>query len=202
MPDITLYFLQASRCIRTAWLLEELGLDYNVKFWDRENNRAPQEAKVASGNPLGKYLCENYDKSHRLIPTSQPHRIRVQQWLHAAEATFLLHALAITYVRWNAPKNVHESGDVETMEKGMSANVQNDLNWLESELEKGEGRFLVGNEVTAADVMMMFSVDFILARGLGTKGCDDKWPKTREWLGVCKETVAYRRAVGKTGYKL
>lgn len=55
MPDITLYFLQASRCIRTAWLLEELGLDYNVKFWDRENNRAPQEAKVASGNPLGKF---------------------------------------------------------------------------------------------------------------------------------------------------
>lgn len=55
MPDITLYFLQASRCIRTAWLLEELGLDYNVKFWNRENNRAPQEAKNASGNPLGKF---------------------------------------------------------------------------------------------------------------------------------------------------
>ncbi len=55
MPDITLYFLQASRCIRTAWLLEELGLEYNVKFWDRENNRAPQEAKNACGNPLGKF---------------------------------------------------------------------------------------------------------------------------------------------------
>ncbi len=114
----------------------------------------------------------------------------------------MLHALAITYTRWNAPKHVHEAGDVETMEKGMSVNVQNDFNWLESELDRGSGKFLVGDEITAADVMMMFSVEFILARGLGTKGCDTKWPKTREWLQACKDTEAYRRAVEKTGYKL
>jgi glutathione S-transferase len=42
MPPITLYFLQASRCIRTAWLLEELGL-------------APEKFKLDSGNPLGKF---------------------------------------------------------------------------------------------------------------------------------------------------
>jgi len=54
MPSITLYFLQASRSIRTAWLLEELGLDYNLKFWPRENNKAPQEFKQQCGNPLGK----------------------------------------------------------------------------------------------------------------------------------------------------
>jgi len=52
---ITLYFLQASRAIRTAWLLEELGLDYNVKFWDRdEKSKAPQEMRDAIGTALGK----------------------------------------------------------------------------------------------------------------------------------------------------
>jgi glutathione S-transferase len=55
MPQITLWFLQASRCIRTAWLLEELGLDYELKFSDRVNQKAPEEFKLASGNPLGKF---------------------------------------------------------------------------------------------------------------------------------------------------
>lgn len=52
---ITLFFLQASRCIRSAWLLEELGLDYEVKFSDRVNRKAPEEFKLASRNPLGKF---------------------------------------------------------------------------------------------------------------------------------------------------
>jgi glutathione S-transferase len=56
MPPITLYFLQASRCIRTAWLLEELGLDYDLQFADRTAaSKAPDEFKAASGNPLGKF---------------------------------------------------------------------------------------------------------------------------------------------------
>jgi len=55
MPPITLYFLQASRSIRSAWLLEELGLDYELKFSDRVNKIAPEEFKRASGNPLGKF---------------------------------------------------------------------------------------------------------------------------------------------------
>jgi len=57
MPPITLYFLQSSRCIRTAWLLEVLGLDYEVKFSDRVpvSLKAPEEFKLASGNPLGKF---------------------------------------------------------------------------------------------------------------------------------------------------
>jgi glutathione S-transferase len=54
MAPITLWFLQASRSIRTAWLLEELNLDYTVKFFDRENGKVPQAMKDACGNPLGK----------------------------------------------------------------------------------------------------------------------------------------------------
>lgn len=54
MPKITLYFLQASRCIRTAWLLEELGLDYEVKFSPRENGVAPAAFKKEAGG-LGKF---------------------------------------------------------------------------------------------------------------------------------------------------
>jgi glutathione S-transferase len=55
MPTITLWFLQGSRSIRTAWLLEELNLDYTLKFSDRVNGKAPEDFKTASQNPLGKF---------------------------------------------------------------------------------------------------------------------------------------------------
>lgn len=49
MPNITLWFLQSSRCIRTAWLLEELGLEYEVRFSDRQDGLAPEPFKKAIG---------------------------------------------------------------------------------------------------------------------------------------------------------
>lgn len=55
MPNIKVYFLQASRAIRTVWLLEELELPYEIEFSDRVSMKAPQEFKDKSGNPLGKF---------------------------------------------------------------------------------------------------------------------------------------------------
>jgi glutathione S-transferase len=55
MPPLTLFFLQSSRSIRTAWLLEELHLSYDLQFSERENQKAPEHFKLASGNPLGKF---------------------------------------------------------------------------------------------------------------------------------------------------
>lgn len=54
MAKLTLWFLQASRSIRIAWLLEELGLDYDVKFADREAGLAPPAFKKEAGG-LGKF---------------------------------------------------------------------------------------------------------------------------------------------------
>ncbi len=55
--DITLYFLQASRSIRIAWLLDELELEYKSVFFPREHNKAPTDFKSQSGNTLGKAPC-------------------------------------------------------------------------------------------------------------------------------------------------
>lgn len=55
MPDLTLYFLQASRSIRIAWLLEELGLIYKLETYDRESSGlAPAGFKQSCGTHLGK----------------------------------------------------------------------------------------------------------------------------------------------------
>jgi glutathione S-transferase len=134
-----------------------------------------------------------------MLPHDAKERIKVRQWVHAAEATFALHALAILYARWNIPKDAPE-GTVEAAEKGMSTNVQNDLSWLETELSLSSGQFLCGDHVTAADVMMQFSAEFIIARELGTQG--KEYSNINKWLEACKNTEGYKRAVEKTGHKL
>jgi glutathione S-transferase len=144
------------------------------------------------------YLCETYDKSGKLLPSDPAVRVKVRQWVHAAEATFALHGLAILYARWHiidAP-----NGTIEAAEERMSANVQNDMSWLETELSLSQGTFLCGDHVTAADIMMQFSVAFILARELGTKG--KEWPNINKWMEACKNDEAYKRAVKKTGHVL
>ncbi|KAF2501560.1 thioredoxin-like protein [Lophium mytilinum] len=222
MSPITLWFLQASRSIRTAWLLEELNLPYTVKFFDRTpEGKAPQALKESAGNPLGKaptiqdgdltiyesgaiteYLCEKYDKENRLIPSNanEAARIKVQQWIHASEGTFALHGIALLYARMTMPEAVKADGKtLAEMEAKMAGNVQNDIDWLEAELKASTGRFLLGDEVTAADVMMHFTLKFCLKRELGTKG--RSWPAVEKWVGDCEATEGYKRAVEKTGHK-
>ena len=54
-PNLTLYFLQGSRSIRIAWLLEELKLPYALKCWNREpSGLAPLEFKQLCGFTQGK----------------------------------------------------------------------------------------------------------------------------------------------------
>lgn len=123
-------------------------------------------------------------------------------FIHAAEGTLAIHALAILYFRWNMPQSVKDSVPeaLAEAEAKMGVNVVNAMNWLESEIDASTGRFLVGDQVTAADCMVMFSVQFIIERDLGIQG--QKWPKIEEWLKRCEGTETYQRAVSKSGYTL
>ena len=176
-PDITLYFLNSSRAIRVAWLLEELGLPYEAICADRApNGLAPPEFKSQIPNALGKsptikdgslvvtesgaileYLCETYDKESKYLPKDGAMRAEVRQWLHAAEGTFMSHALAILYARWQIPKE--GKWMLEGMEERLSKNVRNDLGWLEGTLtdQRVKGReWIVGESITIADIQMQF----------------------------------------------
>ncbi|KAK5078796.1 hypothetical protein LTS08_004056 [Lithohypha guttulata] len=221
-PNITVYFLGASRAIRIPWLLEELNVPYTLVSSPRSKaGVAPQEFKDKIPAPLKKsptltdgddvtvqesgaivqYLLDTYDKDHKLLPSAVAERCKVYEWVHAAEGTFMLHALAILYARWKIPEGAKEY--LPEMEKNMSANVQNDLKWIESALKEQKERgneFLVGKTLTAADIMMGFSIEFIFTRKLGTQG--GNWPETEAWLARMLERSAYKKAVEKSGYTL
>ncbi|MCJ1323859.1 hypothetical protein MMC10_000520 [Thelotrema lepadinum] len=86
------------------------------------------------------------------------------------------------------------------VEEGMSKNVHKDLGWLEAELGRSQGKFFFGDTLTAADCNLSFSVDYILARQLGTQG--KKWKRIEQYLKDCQATATYKKAIEKTSYHL
>lgn len=117
--------------------------------------------------------------------------------MHAAEGTYALHGLAILYTRWFGSDHADA---VKDMTKSMSVNVQKDFDFLEKELSQSGSKFLVGDTLTIADIMMLFTIQFILARDLGTEG--NKWAAVDKWVQHCESTESYQRAVKKTGHTL
>ncbi|SCN78460.1 related to GTT1-glutathione S-transferase [Fusarium fujikuroi] len=123
-PDITLYFLNASRAIRIAWLLEELDISYKLVTSPRAANRlAPPEFKAKIPTRLGsspviqdrdlviqesgaiiEYLIESYDSTSQLLPQETYTRASIREWIQASEGTFIINAIPIIMAHIGMPK--------------------------------------------------------------------------------------------------
>lgn len=145
-------------------------------------------------------MIEKYDTEGRMLGGQDDDtRNRVRSFIHAAEGTFMVHALAIMYARWFAPPSI-SSSDLKQLEEGMAVNVGKDLDWLESELQ---GRkFLAGDMLTAADTVVLFSLLLIFKRDLCAGRGVVEWPAVRVWMERCESTESWRRAVEKTGFEM
>ncbi len=104
---ITLHHLDQSRSFRILWALEELGLDYEIKFYHRQPNlSAPNELKLI--HPLGKapiltdaeqtiaesavileYLQQHYDTQRQFKPQQASAQQAYQYWMHYAEGSLM-----------------------------------------------------------------------------------------------------------------
>lgn len=225
MSNITLYDLSGSRSIRIAWLLEELDLAYTVVHADRnESGLSDDEFKKQTGTFLGKapvlkhhnwtiqesgaiveYLLERYDYDDRLMPKQPASQIKVREYVHAAEATLMMHALPYLFarrvVKASQPNRLPDVRNL--LQDGLTAMVRKDFDWLEHELEAKGGGWLVGNDATAADIMMGFSVQCIVANQLlGTGSSVGQWTRVAEWLKLVENRGAYQKAVKATGFVL
>lgn len=91
---------------------------------------------------------------------------------------------------------------VPGLEAAIAPMVRVAMQWLETELELGpsQGLFIVGTDLTAADIMMGFSIETIFAMKLGTQSQD--WPLISKWLANIKERKAYKSAVENTGFSM
>ena len=200
---ITLHHLENSRSQRIIWLLEELGLDYEIKRYERDpkTSKAPDSLKAI--HPLGKspmieddgdviietaviveYLV---DKAGGKLgaPEDKKGARLYTQYLHFAEASLMPPLYASLVVGRLGLLGLPARGAVRRM-------VTEPLAWLETELESRD--YFAGDTLTAADIMMSFPIE-----AAGTRLGLEEFPNLKAYLDRIHSRPQYQTALEKGG---
>jgi glutathione S-transferase len=216
---ITVHHLENSRSQRILWLLEELGVPYQVKRYERDKktNLAPKE--LMKIHPLGKSpvvedggaiyaetgaIIERIIDAHgqgRLAPAAgtDAHR-RYKYWLHAAEGSYmppLVMALFLNRME-TAPMPFFAKPIAKKLTQGVRDAYLNHttkalFDYLDAELGKND--WLAGSDFTAADIIMSFPVEAALQRVDAAKAAKN----LKAYVGRLQARPAYKRALEKGG---
>lgn len=204
---LIVHHLNNSRSQRVLWMLEELGLDYEIHFYKRRPDMsAPDELRRI--HPLGKSpIVEHLDANgHRIIlvetgaiceylvdlsaerlgPAGRDDLLRYRQFLHYAEGSVMPVLFALLVV-----SKVPLLGRLAVKKVRPMLDVH--LDYIESELATRQ--WFAGDEFTAADIMMSFPLEAARSRA----GVDASRPATIAWLERIHARPAYRRALEKGG---
>ena len=201
---IVVHHLENSRSQRILWLLEELGLDYEVRRYSRDPKTMLAPPELARIHPLGKspviedgahilaetgaiveYLVER--EGGRLGPPARRESVlRYRQFLHYAEGSLMPVLFGLLIVR---RLGILGRPARPTLLK-MAARH---LDWLESELSGRD--WFAGEEFSAADIMMSFPLE--VARGRAGLGAER--PNLIDWLERLHARPAYAAALRKGG---
>lgn len=216
---IIVHHLNNSRSQRVLWLLEELGVPYEVKRYQRDRKTMLAPTELRAVHPLGKspvieddgqvlaesgaiveYLAERYGDG-RLVPSAgTPERLRYRYWMHFAEGTaqppLLLKLLFDRVETGPMPFFVRPvARAIAQRAKGtyIQPNIDRNLDFMESELRDRD--WFAGGAFSAADVQMSFPLEAAVVRG----GLDARRPRLMDFLERIHARPAYRRAIDKGG---
>ncbi|WP_426254617.1 glutathione S-transferase family protein [Sphingomonas sp. DC2300-3] len=203
---IIVHHLENSRSQRVLWMLEELGLPYQVKRYERNKTTmlAPPELKQV--HPLGKSpVIEDTDGGHVIAETgaiveylvekadgrlgAPAHRdsaLRYRFWLHYAEGS-LMPPLLLKLVLSKVPLMGKPAM------KRIKPMIDVHLDYVESELKQRP--WFAGDAMTAADIMMSFPLEAARSRA----GLDTARPATIAWLEKVHARPAYQAALAQGG---
>lgn len=214
---ITVHHLENSRSQRVLWLLEELGVPYEVVRYDRDpkTKLAPPELKAL--HPLGKspiiqddgqtvaetgaiieYLLGKYGAGRLAPAANTPEHLRYVYWLHYAEGSAmppLVLKLLFTMMPAGAPallRPLVRGVTKPVLERYIDPQLKQHADFWEGELSK-TGWF-AGPEFTAADIQMSFPLEAAASRGDAVKR-----PHTQAFLKAVHARPAYRRALERGG---
>ncbi len=216
---LTVHHLENSRSQRILWLLEELGVEYEIKFYkrDEKTSLAPPELKTV--HPLGKspvvtdgdasiaesgaiieYLLGEYDNGDLLPAAGTPERRDWTYWLHYAEGSFqplMLLSLIMNRIE-TAPmpffiKPIARGIVAKVRGNFLDSNVQRNLDFVESTL--GKTTWLCGDKFTAADIQMSFPIEAAEVR----TNLRDGYPNLAGFLDRIRARPAYQAAIAKGG---
>lgn len=215
---LTVHHLEKSRSHRVLWLLEELGVPYEIVSYQRDPKTMLAPPELAKVHPLGKspvitdggaaiaesaaileHVAEKYGEGKWAPAAGSEAAQRCRYFLHYAEGSLmpiLLVKLISSKVR---------SGKVpffikpitkkiaDQVDRGYcDPNLKRHVGFLEQELE-GKSWLCGGEEPTIADIQMSYPVEGLLSRG-GAKA-----PNLTKYLERMRARPAYARALEKGG---
>jgi len=216
---ITVHHLNNSRSQRVLWLLEELGLPYEIRKYQRDPKTMLAPPELRQVHPLGKspvitdgdvtvaesgaiieYLVERYGEG-RLVPAQgSTDRLRYRYWLHFAEGSamppLLLKLIFERIKHTKMPffiKPVAHGIANKVLGTLVDPNIGRQLDFLEGELARSE--WFAGPEFSAADIQMSFPLEAAKQRA----GLDTRHPKLLAWVGRIHARPAYQRALERGG---
>ncbi len=214
---LTVHHLNNSRSQRVLWLLEELGVPYEIVRYQRQPNMmAPRELRAI--HPLGKspvvtdgdkviaesgaiveYLVHTYGNGALIPPPDTPERLRYTYWLHYAEGSAmqplllkLLFSMMPRRAPWFAKPFVTMVSN-QALAMLVTPQLRQHMAFWESEL--AQRPWFAGDEFTAADIQMSFPLEAASARA----GLNDGHPQAMAWLARIHARPAYQRALERGG---
>lgn len=215
---IRLHHLENSRSQRVLWLLEELGLPYEVVRYARNSKTMLAPPELRAVHPLGKspvitdgdvtvaesgaiieYLVETYGGGRLLPAAGTPERLQYRYWLHYAEGSAmppLLLKLVFSFLPTSSPallrplvRKISEAAQ----KRFIDPQIKTHLAFQESRLAASP--WFAGAEFTAADIQMSFPLEAAAARG----GLDTRFPHLAAFLQRIHARPAYERALAQGG---
>ena len=215
---LTLHHLHHSRSQRVLWLLEELGVPFEVKAYERnpETMLAPPEllavhalgksplitdgeTTVAETGAIVEYLVDRYGQGRLRPADGTPEFLRYRYWLHFAEGTaqpqllLKFHLNRILGAAATTAEQAMARGVLATLIAATDTNLRNNLDFMEAELARSP--WFAGDEFSAADVIMSFPVEVSADRA----GLDASRPRLWNYLERIHARPAYRRARERGG---
>jgi glutathione S-transferase len=201
---IVLHHLNDSRSQRILWLLEELELPYEIRRYQRNAKTRLAPPELLAVNPLGKspviedggkkviesgaivdYLIRRHGHG-RLQPDPSSDRFdEYQQWLHYAEGSAMLPLMLKLYV-----DRLGEAG--APLSPRIGGEIANHLGYVDGAL--AHGPWLLGDELTGADIQMSFVGEMAARLGVLTGHSN-----IEAWVRRFQARPAYVRGLDKGG---
>jgi glutathione S-transferase len=222
---ITVHHLNDSRSQRVLWLLEELGLPYEIKHYQRDPKTMLAPPALLKVHPLGKspvisdgaltvaesgaileYLVDRYGQG-RLKPAADGadssnggDALRYRYWMHYAEGSAMPPLLM--KLIFNTIERAPMPFFVKPIARGIAAKVKSsfiqpqiDRHMNFIEAELDKSEWFAGAEFSAADVQMSFPLEAAAQRG----GASAQQPRIQDFLRRIHARPAYQRALERGG---
>ena len=215
---ITVHHLNNSRSQRILWLLEELGLEYDIERYERNPQTMLAPDSLRKVHPLGKspvitdgdltlaesgaiaeYLVDRYGNGRLAPEPNTPERLRYTYWLHYAEGSAmppLLLDLVFQEVVNKSPffiRPVAQAIAAQARSSFIQPQIDLHLDYMEAALEKNV--WFVADELTAADIQMSFPLEAAADR----TRLDSSRPKLTAFLDRIHARPAYQQALQRGG---